>query len=132
MDVLNIKYILGYYCRKEVNYTFTLTGKYANGIIAKTYKKGQVIPITIFLETTHHGWWEFRIGKFDEKRTSGDKMGHLDGMYDSMVFMSCFLINDRGTTQPHLLQGHLLRMTLILLAYMKARDFFIMHLFMLT
>merc|ERR1712042_98410 len=27
-------------------------GKYANGIIARTYKKGQVIPITIFLETT--------------------------------------------------------------------------------
>merc|ERR1712062_376222 len=54
-------------------------GKYANGLIARMYNKGQVIPITIFLETTHHGWWEFRIGAFNEKRTAGDKMGHLAG-----------------------------------------------------
>ena len=56
-------------------------GKYAKRPIkiVRTYKKGQVMDMIIFLETTHGGWWEFRIGAFDDKTTEGDKMGVLKG-----------------------------------------------------
>merc|ERR1712121_6983 len=55
-------------------------GKYANGIIGKTYKAGEVIKVRVKLTASHLGYFEFRIGKFDDKRTSGDEEGKLNGV----------------------------------------------------
>ncbi len=54
-------------------------GRYANGIIAKTYKRGQVIEVEVDLTSNHQGWFEFRIGKYDNKKIEGDVMGRLKG-----------------------------------------------------
>lgn len=36
-------------------------GKYASGIISRSYTEGEVIPITVMLTAPHAGWFEFRI-----------------------------------------------------------------------
>jgi len=54
-------------------------GRYSNGIIAKTYKKGQVIDVTVHLTTSHLGTFEFRIGDFSNSKTAGDGRGKLLG-----------------------------------------------------
>merc|ERR1712168_386183 len=65
-------------------------GKYSNGIIAKTYKKGQMITVTVHLTTSHLGFFEFRIGDFsDGKKTAGDARGKLLG--------SLMKLEDRST-----------------------------------
>eukprot|EP00794_Sanderia_malayensis_P016057 gene16057-17680_t len=54
-------------------------GRYANGIIAKTYKRGEVIEVEVHLTSNHQGWFEFRIGKYDDASIQGDAMGRLKG-----------------------------------------------------
>ena len=54
-------------------------GKYANGIIAAEYKKGQLIDIEVKLTSNHQGWFEFRIGGYNGRTIEGDEMGRLKG-----------------------------------------------------
>merc|ERR1712002_138984 len=54
-------------------------GRYSNGIIAATYKQGQVIDVSVILTRSHLGYFEFRIGDFTKKHTDGDKVGKLQG-----------------------------------------------------
>lgn len=54
-------------------------GRYSNGIIAKTYEKGQMIDVTVHLTTSHLGNFEFRVGDFTDKKTAGDTRGKLLG-----------------------------------------------------
>lgn len=54
-------------------------GKYSNGVIAKEYKEGQVIDIEVKLTSNHQGYFEFRIGEYDNKNIEGDMMGKLKG-----------------------------------------------------
>lgn len=54
-------------------------GKYANGIIAKVYKRGQSIDLEVKLTSNHQGWFEFRIGEYNNKNIEGDEMGKLKG-----------------------------------------------------
>jgi len=45
-------------------------GKFANGIITKTYTKGQKIDVTLDLTANHGGWFEFQIcGPMKDKLT---------------------------------------------------------------
>ncbi|XP_066920151.1 uncharacterized protein [Clytia hemisphaerica] len=60
-------------------------GKYANGIITRTYKQGQVIDVKIYLTMSHLGYFEFRIGEFDNKKTSGNAIGKLNGHLMDLV-----------------------------------------------
>ncbi|CAH1773237.1 unnamed protein product [Owenia fusiformis] len=43
-------------------------GKYANGVIAKTYKQGQIAEVTVELTAGHMGWMEFRLCKWDNPK----------------------------------------------------------------
>ncbi|XP_067653661.1 uncharacterized protein [Haliotis asinina] len=36
-------------------------GKYANGIITRSFHEGDIIPVTVHLTANHLGWFEFRI-----------------------------------------------------------------------
>merc|ERR1712189_134341 len=54
-------------------------GRYGNRIIGKTYKQGQKITIDVLLTASHLGYFEFRIGDFSDRDTSGDEMGKLNG-----------------------------------------------------
>jgi len=54
-------------------------GKYANGIIVKTYKQGATIDITVTLTASHLGYFEFRIADFSGKAEQHDKIGKLSG-----------------------------------------------------
>jgi len=55
-------------------------GRYAkNKLIAKTYKRGQVIEVSARLTTTHKGYFQFRIGNYDNSIPKADKMGRLSG-----------------------------------------------------
>ena len=53
--------------------------RYANGIIARTYKKGQVIDVEVLLTVGHLGFFEFRVGDFSNSKTAGDSTGRLKG-----------------------------------------------------
>jgi len=54
-------------------------GRFANGIIVKNYRRGQVIDVNVLLTTSHKGYFEFRIGDFTNKKTAGDSIGKLKG-----------------------------------------------------
>jgi len=54
-------------------------GKYSNGIIAKTYKKGQVIDVNVQITVSHKGYFMFRVGDFSNSKTEGDYAGKLKG-----------------------------------------------------
>merc|ERR1712168_887879 len=54
-------------------------GRWGNKIIAKTYKSGQTIDITVRLTTSHKGTFEFRVGDFSNSKTTGDSLGKLKG-----------------------------------------------------
>lgn len=54
-------------------------GMYARGIITKTYRKGQIINVAAKLTMSHKGYFQFRIGAFDNSRTEGDETGRLKG-----------------------------------------------------
>ncbi|KAK2139080.1 hypothetical protein NP493_6718g00000 [Ridgeia piscesae] len=43
------------------NPQFVAGGKYANGIITRTYKEGQEIAVAVDVTAPHGGWFEFRI-----------------------------------------------------------------------
>ncbi|XP_066920226.1 uncharacterized protein [Clytia hemisphaerica] len=54
-------------------------GRFAKGIIVKKYRAGQVIDVDINLSTAHYGYFEFRIGQFDNRKVVGDRYGKLQG-----------------------------------------------------
>jgi len=60
-------------------------GRYGNRIIGKTYKRGQTITVDVLLTASHLGYFEFRIGEFDNKDTSGDNEGKLNGYLMKLV-----------------------------------------------
>ena len=63
-------------------------GRFANGIITRTYKQGQVIDADIYLTTSHRGYFEFRIGEFDNTKTSGNSIGKLNGHLMELVSLT--------------------------------------------
>lgn len=60
-------------------------GRYGNRIIGKTYKRGEIITVDVLLTASHFGYFEFRIGEFDTKPTSGDNVGKLNGYLMKLV-----------------------------------------------
>merc|ERR1712168_209376 len=60
-------------------------GRYGNRIIGKTYKRGQTITVDVLLTASHLGYFEVRIGEFDNKDTSGDNEGKLNGYLMKLV-----------------------------------------------
>jgi len=69
-------------------FPFSDGGRYANGIITRSYRKGQNIEVDIFLTTSHLGYFEFRIGAFDNRKTEGDAIGKLKGHLMELVSMN--------------------------------------------
>lgn len=55
-------------------------GRYGNRIIGKTYRRGQNFELDVLLTASHLGYFEFRIGDFSNRDTSGDKEGKLNGV----------------------------------------------------
>ena len=51
-------------------------GKYANNIISKTYKKGQVITVKVELTANHKGYFTFRIGDIGNPPITEEKLSH--------------------------------------------------------
>ena len=49
------------------------------GIIGKTYKRGEQITIKVLLTASHKGYFEFRIGEYDNTKIQGDREGKLKG-----------------------------------------------------
>lgn len=52
-------------------------GKYATGVITKTYTSGQTIQVKIAITANHFGWFEFRLGKLVEPPITQSKLTHL-------------------------------------------------------
>ena len=52
-------------------------GKYATGVITKTYTAGQTIQAKIAITANHKGWFEFRLGKLDTAPITQGKLTHL-------------------------------------------------------
>ena len=67
---------------------FSDGGKYSNGIITQSYRQGQNIEVTIYLSASHLGYFEFRIGAFDERPTEGDSIGKLKGHLMELVSLA--------------------------------------------
>ena len=66
-------------------------GRYAKGIIVKRYRAGQVIDVDINLSTAHWGYFEFRIGRFDNRKVAGDRYGKLQGQLLPLVSLKAYL-----------------------------------------
>lgn len=62
-----------------INFHSSDGGRFATGTIAKTYRSGQTIIVDVKLTTAHWGYFEFRIGEFDNKKVIGDRYGKLQG-----------------------------------------------------
>ena len=60
-------------------------GKFANNIIVESYKSGQTITVEVLLTASHKGYFEFRIGKYDNTTIKGDRFGKLIGTLLSQV-----------------------------------------------
>lgn len=60
-------------------------GVYANNIITRKYKQGQVIDVEVLLTTAHLGHFEFRIGDFSSSETAGNSIGKLKGRLMELV-----------------------------------------------
>ena len=58
-------------------FSFDLTGKFANGVIAATYRQGQVVNIEFKITAQHQGWIEFRVGDIGRKPITQAKLRHL-------------------------------------------------------
>ena len=48
-------------------------GKYANGIIVKTYNEGQQIKITVEMTRSHKGYMQFRLCVNNDKKRDKDQ-----------------------------------------------------------
>ena len=60
-------------------FSFRDGGIYANNIISETYNEGELITVSILLTASHKGYFEFRIGEYDNTVIKGDKEGKLIG-----------------------------------------------------
>jgi len=70
---------------RRINFFSSDGGKYANGIITRSYRKGQQIEVDINLTMSHVGYFEFRIGAFDNRKTEGNAIGKLKGHLMELV-----------------------------------------------
>ena len=59
--------------------THVYPGKYATGVITKTYTAGKVIRVKVEITANHKGWFEFRLGKINNAKepVSQGKLTHL-------------------------------------------------------
>ena len=58
----------------ENNQLHIYPGKYANNIITKTYRQGQVIEVLIEITSNHMGTFFFRIGELDAPPIAEEKL----------------------------------------------------------
>lgn len=61
----------------QKNQAHVYPGKYANGIITKTYKQGQQITVLIDVTSNHRGSFKFRIGPIGKPPITEEKLTHL-------------------------------------------------------
>ena len=66
------------------------SGKYSNGIIAKSCKKGQIIDVEVVLTTSRLGYFQFHIEDFTNKVVEGDSIGILKGYELHLVLLILF------------------------------------------
>ena len=61
----------------EKNQPHVYPGKYANGIITKTYRDGQEIEVVIEITSNHMGTFFFKIGELDTEPITEEKLVYL-------------------------------------------------------
>ena len=61
----------------EKNQPHIYPGKYANGIITKTYREGQEIEVLIEITSNHMGTFFFKIGELDTEPITEEKLVYL-------------------------------------------------------
>ena len=56
---------------------FAYPGRYAKGVITKTYTPGQQIQVEVVITANHKGWFEFRLGEIGTPPITQAKLTHL-------------------------------------------------------
>ena len=73
----------------EKNQPHVYPGKYANGIITKTYREGQEIEVVIEITSNHMGTFFFKIGELDTEPITEEKLVYLMKQPNEKKSMGC-------------------------------------------
>ena len=52
-------------------------GKYANNIITRTYKQGQIVNVKVQITANHKGYFTFKVGNIGTPPITEEKLNHL-------------------------------------------------------